>query len=193
MTGSAKSNARILAGECFCRAVGYAVADEFAYAMNCHCSGCRRATGSAFKPFAGIAHDRLSVTRGEDKLTIMAARRTTTCIAGNAARCSIRWCVTAPSSMSPWAHWSTAPQSARRPTSSSAPRRPGLRSQTICRNIRNISATLSARSGEYMLAAAGLCPLREPGRKNSDGDGPNRRGAGPTNEEARVRFTCSPS
>ena len=70
MTGSAKSNARILAGECFCRAVGYAVADEFAYAMNCHCSGCRRATGSAFKPFAGIARDRLSVTRGEDKLTI---------------------------------------------------------------------------------------------------------------------------
>ena len=70
MTGSAKSNARILAGECFCRAVGYSVADEFAYAMNCHCSGCRRATGSAFKPFAGIARDRLSVTRGEDKLTI---------------------------------------------------------------------------------------------------------------------------
>ncbi len=70
MTGSAKSNARILAGECFCRAVGYAVADEFAYAMNCHCSDCRRATGSAFKPFAGIARDRLGVTRGEDKLMI---------------------------------------------------------------------------------------------------------------------------
>ena len=70
MTGSAKSNARILAGECFCRAVGYAVADEFAYAMNCHCSGCRRATGSAFKPFAGLARDRLSVTKGVDKLTI---------------------------------------------------------------------------------------------------------------------------
>ena len=27
MTGSEKSNARILAGECFCRAVRYAVAD----------------------------------------------------------------------------------------------------------------------------------------------------------------------
>ena len=70
MTGSAKPNARILAGECFCRAVGYAVADEFAYAMNCHCSGCRRATGAAFKPFAGIARDKLSITRGEDNLTI---------------------------------------------------------------------------------------------------------------------------
>lgn len=68
MTGSAKSNARILAGECYCRAVGYAVADEFAYAMNCHCSNCRRTTGAAFKPFAGIARDRLSVTRGADNL-----------------------------------------------------------------------------------------------------------------------------
>jgi len=69
VTGSAKSNARILAGECFCRAVGYAVADEFTYALNCLCSNCRRATGAAFKPFAGIARDRLVVTRGMDNLT----------------------------------------------------------------------------------------------------------------------------
>ena len=50
MTGSEKSNARMLAGECFCGAVRYAVADAFAYALNCHCSNCRRTTGSAFKP-----------------------------------------------------------------------------------------------------------------------------------------------
>jgi hypothetical protein len=70
VTGSAKSNARILAGECFCRAVSYAVADEFAYALNCHCSNCRRTTGSAFKPFAGIAREKFSVTRGGDNLLI---------------------------------------------------------------------------------------------------------------------------
>jgi hypothetical protein len=68
VTGSVKSNARILAGECYCRAVGYTVAGEFAYAMNCHCSNCRRTTGAAFKPFAGIARDKLSVIRGADKL-----------------------------------------------------------------------------------------------------------------------------
>jgi len=68
VAGSAKSNARILAGECFCRAVRYAVADEFVYAVNCHCSNCRRTTGSAFKPFAGIARDKLNLTKGADNL-----------------------------------------------------------------------------------------------------------------------------
>jgi hypothetical protein len=58
----------MLAGECFCGAVRYAVADEFSYALNCHCSNCRRTTGSAFKPFAGIARDKLSVTRGASEL-----------------------------------------------------------------------------------------------------------------------------
>jgi hypothetical protein len=70
VTGSKNPNARILAGECFCGAVRYAVADAFAYALNCHCSNCRRTTGSAFKPFAGIARGKLNVTAGGDKLMI---------------------------------------------------------------------------------------------------------------------------
>ena len=61
---------RMLAGKCYCGAVRYAVADAFVYAANCHCSNCRRTTGAAFKPFAGIAHDRLSVTAGGDRLLI---------------------------------------------------------------------------------------------------------------------------
>ena len=55
---------RILAGKCFCGAVQYEVADAFLYAMNCHCSNCRRTTGSAFKPFAGIEREKLTVTHG---------------------------------------------------------------------------------------------------------------------------------
>jgi hypothetical protein len=70
VTGSKKPNVGILAGECFCGAVRYAVADEFAYALNCHCSNCRRTTGSAFKPFAGIARDKLKLTKGGDGLMI---------------------------------------------------------------------------------------------------------------------------
>ena len=70
MTGSQHRNARILAGECFCRAVRYEVADAFSYALNCHCSNCRRTTGSAFKPFAGIAYGQLRLIGGEDQRMI---------------------------------------------------------------------------------------------------------------------------
>lgn len=62
------SDTRTLTGRCLCGAVEYAVADAFRYAMNCHCSQCRRATGSAFKPFGGIERDRLRVVRGADAL-----------------------------------------------------------------------------------------------------------------------------
>jgi hypothetical protein len=79
---SQKSNARMLAGECFCRAVRYQVADQFAYALNCHCSNCRRTTGSAFKPFAGIPRDRLAITKGGDNLLIHGDE------AGHDAHCS---------------------------------------------------------------------------------------------------------
>ena len=70
MTASENSNARILAGECFCGAVRYAVADAFAYALNCHCSNCRRTTGSAFKPFAGIAREKFKLGKGDGELLI---------------------------------------------------------------------------------------------------------------------------
>src|SRR5262245_35398191 len=59
---------RLLTGRCLCGAVIYAVADAFHYAMYCHCSNCRRATGSAFKPFAGIRREKLSVVQGEQYL-----------------------------------------------------------------------------------------------------------------------------
>jgi hypothetical protein len=70
VTDPAKAGGRMLAGKCLCGAVQYNVADEFAYAANCHCSNCRRATGSAFKPFAGIERDKLRVTKGDDCLMI---------------------------------------------------------------------------------------------------------------------------
>jgi hypothetical protein len=66
----AKTRKRTLAGSCYCGAVRYKVADAFAYALNCHCSQCRRVTGSAFKPFAGIPADKLQVTKGKNRLLI---------------------------------------------------------------------------------------------------------------------------
>jgi hypothetical protein len=64
------SKARVLAGKCECGAVRYRVADEFRYAANCHCSRCRAATGSAFKPFGGIEREKLELTRGADGLLV---------------------------------------------------------------------------------------------------------------------------
>jgi hypothetical protein len=61
---------RMLAGKCMCGAVRYRVADEFVYAANCHCSNCRAATGSAFKPFAGIEREKLELTDGVDQLLV---------------------------------------------------------------------------------------------------------------------------
>jgi hypothetical protein len=59
---------RQLNGKCMCGAIQYSVADSFEYAMNCHCSECRRTTGSAFKPIAGIKRDQLGIVSGEQNI-----------------------------------------------------------------------------------------------------------------------------
>jgi hypothetical protein len=74
--------ARLLNGSCACGKVGYTVADEFLYASNCHCSLCRQATGSAFKPFAGIERKKLSVIAGANDLKIVGDEK------GHGVRCS---------------------------------------------------------------------------------------------------------
>jgi len=59
-----------LTGACLCGTIEYIVLDEFEYAANCHCCQCRRATGSAFKPFAGIQRQKLELASGHDALLI---------------------------------------------------------------------------------------------------------------------------
>jgi hypothetical protein len=66
----ATDDVRELEGGCSCGAVRYTALDAFLYAANCHCSECRAATGSAFKPFAGIERSKLAITHGEGNLAI---------------------------------------------------------------------------------------------------------------------------
>ena len=73
----------VLVGGCQCGAVRYAVADEFRYAANCHCSNCRAATGSAFKAFAGIEREKLEITKGRDDLLLIGEED------ANDTRCSV--------------------------------------------------------------------------------------------------------
>ena len=61
---------RCLRGSCLCGAVRYTVEDGFRYALNCHCSQCRRATGAAFKSFAGIERGRLSLAAGQQDVLL---------------------------------------------------------------------------------------------------------------------------
>jgi hypothetical protein len=72
-----------LRGKCECGAVRYTVADEFLYALNCHCSKCRASTGSAYKPLAGIEREKLTVHEGADQLLVWGDDD------GNHTRCGI--------------------------------------------------------------------------------------------------------
>jgi hypothetical protein len=65
-THPARMAVKLLSGSCLCGAVRYQVPDEFRYSLICHCSQCRRATGSAFKPFAGIEREKLQLISGQD-------------------------------------------------------------------------------------------------------------------------------
>src|SRR5262249_54786825 len=54
----------LLRGSCLCGLVTYEVPDSFEYSFYCHCSQCRRATGAAAKPFAGIRSGLLTLVSG---------------------------------------------------------------------------------------------------------------------------------
>ena len=61
----------MLRGRCECNAVAYEVSDEFVAALNCHCSNCRAATGSAFLPWGEIERAKLRVTKGAGSLMVI--------------------------------------------------------------------------------------------------------------------------
>ena len=52
-------------GSGLCRAIGYEAELPFAGFVNCHCSRCRKATGSAFGANAYVLPDAFRWTRGE--------------------------------------------------------------------------------------------------------------------------------
>ncbi|HVY14976.1 MAG TPA: GFA family protein [Rhodopila sp.] len=64
--------------------MAYAAPDAFEYAMNCHCSQCRRATGAAFKPFAGIRRRDFRITQGESSIFLFGSQD-----GPHDARCSV--------------------------------------------------------------------------------------------------------
>lgn len=57
-----------LQGRCLCGAVKFTVADKFQYALYCHCSECRRFSGSLFSVQGGVNGDQLTIDKGTDKI-----------------------------------------------------------------------------------------------------------------------------
>jgi hypothetical protein len=128
---------RRLAGKCECGAVRYTVADEFLYAANCHCSRCRAATGSAFKAFAGIEREKLTLTATPAELLIVGEED------ANHTRCaacgSLLFSVVRDGAYVHVAMGSLVDAPSIRPTehTTSARRRRGSRSPTTSRSTRS--------------------------------------------------------
>lgn len=55
-------------GRCLCGAVEYTVPDDLHYAGYCHCSDCRRFSGSAFSAYGGLPKAGFRVLKGQDDI-----------------------------------------------------------------------------------------------------------------------------
>lgn len=53
-------------GKCLCEGIHFSVLGSFGEVRYCHCSQCRRVTGSAFSANAKISIESWSISRGEE-------------------------------------------------------------------------------------------------------------------------------
>lgn len=60
---------KYLTGSCLCRKVKLQVPDEFQLMGNCHCSECRKFSGSAFATAGVIDFDDLKITEGQEHIS----------------------------------------------------------------------------------------------------------------------------
>ncbi|MEJ2060355.1 MAG: GFA family protein [Gammaproteobacteria bacterium] len=73
-------------GGCLCGAVGYQVTGNVERFTLCHCSRCRKATGSAYTSNIMVSEGRVEWTHGEDRIQrfkVPEAERYSTCFCGN--------------------------------------------------------------------------------------------------------------
>ena len=76
----------MLTGRCSCGAVELEMEDAFHYAAYCHCSRCRRRSGSAFNALGGIELEKLRLRAGADQLARLAEGEE-----GYYAHCKLCW------------------------------------------------------------------------------------------------------
>lgn len=61
-----------LSGRCLCGAIEFSVVDDFRYSGYCHCSDCRRFSGSASSAMAGTIPENLRIIQGQDHIATYA-------------------------------------------------------------------------------------------------------------------------
>jgi hypothetical protein len=59
----------MITGSCLCGGVRYEIDGEIGPALNCHCSMCRRATGSSFATNASVRAEEFRIVTGRDLIT----------------------------------------------------------------------------------------------------------------------------
>jgi hypothetical protein len=59
----------MLHGSCLCGGVRYEIAGPLTFALNCHCSMCRKAHGAAFRSRARVRADDFKWVAGEELVT----------------------------------------------------------------------------------------------------------------------------
>lgn len=62
----------VLKGSCLCQRIQFELPDEFEYMGNCHCSECRKFTGSDYSSVGGISSSKFRLVQGEEALAVYA-------------------------------------------------------------------------------------------------------------------------
>lgn len=68
---------KTLSGSCLCGNVQIEIPDEFEYMGNCHCSECRKFTGSDYSSVGGISSEKFRVISGAESIGSYAKTETT--------------------------------------------------------------------------------------------------------------------
>jgi hypothetical protein len=68
----------MIRGSCLCGSIRYEIDGQIGPALNCHCSMCRKVTGSAFRSRLAVPRENFRWLTGEDLLTHYVSSPTTT-------------------------------------------------------------------------------------------------------------------
>ncbi|MGI1677615.1 MAG: GFA family protein [Cellvibrionaceae bacterium] len=58
-----------ITGHCLCRKISFRIPDDLEYAVYCHCSECRRFSGSIFSVTGGVRSNKVDILNGSELIS----------------------------------------------------------------------------------------------------------------------------